>query len=251
MKKTIETETNMERIKTTSKWLLDMDITKTEFWPMIAQHPFTNSGSFFWRDENGDFQSGILERGTEAYEKWTAQYTNLIDRAQTAYEISFIMNKPWRLFFISLVEPFLATKDFAVLLKEAFMEMEHPNMDPNVSTTQLKNYFKKCDKNALMEEEELEVYDSLPDVITVYRGVTSYNNKKIKVLSWTIDPEVAKWFANRYQQQGQVYTATISKKHILAYFGGRNEAEVIVDPSKLKDIKLLLDLSEENRSMAS
>ena len=31
----------------------------------------------------------------------------------------------------------------------------------------------------------------------------------------------------------------------------RNEAEVIVDPSKLKDIKLLLDLSEENRSMAS
>ncbi|MBR3791739.1 MAG: hypothetical protein IKK18_03470, partial [Clostridia bacterium] len=90
-----------------------------------------------------------------------------------------------------------------------------------------------------------------PDVITVYRGVTSYNNKKIKVLSWTIDPEVAKWFANRYQQQGQVYTATISKKHILAYFGGRNEAEVIVDPSKLNDIKLLLDLSEENRSMAS
>ena len=79
----------------------------------------------------------------------------------------------------------------------------------------------------------------------------SYNNKKLKVLSWTTDPEVAKWFANRYQQHGQVYTATISKKHILAYFGGRNEAEVIVDPSKLKEIKLFLDFSEENRSMAS
>ena len=101
-----------------------------------------------------------------------------------------------------------------------------------------------------MDEDELEFFDSLPDTVTIYRGVTSYNNKKLKVLSWTVDPEVAKWFADRYQQHGQVYAATISKKHILAYFGGRHEAEVIVDPSKLKDIKLLLDLSEESKRMA-
>ena len=243
-------ETNMERIKDISKRLLGMDITKTEFWPMIAQHPFTNSGSFYWRNEKGDIQSGTLEKGTEAYEKWKEQYTDLIDRAENVFVISFIMNKPWRLFFISLIEPYLSTEDFTILLKEAFMESEQPNMDPNVSTTQLKNYFKKCDKNALMEEDELEVYNSLPEMVTVYRGVTSYNNKKLKVLSWTIDTEVAKWFANRFQGKGQVYTATISKKHILAYFGGRGEQEVVVDPSKLKDIKLFLDLSEENRRMA-
>ena len=171
--------------------------------------------------------------------------------AETIFQIYILINTPWSLFFINLVEPYLSAEDFAALLKDAFMGMEQPNMDSNISTTQIKNYFKKCDKNALMEEEELEVYNSLPDIVTVYRGVTSYNNKKIEVLSWTIDPEVAKWFANRYEEHGQVYAATISKKHILAYFGGRNEAEVIVDPSKLKDIKLLLDLSKENRSVAN
>lgn len=244
-------DTNMEKIKSTAKFLLSLEITKTTCWPMIAQHPFTNSGTYYWQDENGDYQNGTLEEGTVAYDKWKAQYMSLIDRAETVYEISFILNKPWRLFFIKLIQPYLSTEDFTILLKGAFMESEQPNMDPNVSTTELKNYFKKCDKDALMEEDELEVYNSLPDTVTVYRGVTSYNNKKLKVLSWTTNPEVAKWFANRYQQKGQVYTATISKKHIFAYFGGRNEAEVIVDPSKLKDIKLLLDLSEESRSMAS
>jgi len=244
-------ETNMERVRDTTMRLLDMPITKTSCWPEVAQHPFTNTGFYHWRDEKGEFHFGTLDNGTEAYKKWKSKYKEFIDKAETITQISVLLNTPWLLFFISLVEPYLSSEDFAVQLKEAFMEMEQPNMDPNVSTTQLKNYFKKCDKNVLMEEEELKAYDSLPDVVTVYRGVTSYNNKKIKVLSWTIDSEVAKWFANRYQQKGQVYTATISKKHILAYFGGRNEAEVIVDPSKLKDIELFLDLSKENRSMAS
>ena len=244
-------KTNLERIKDIAKNLLDLDITKTSYWPGIAQHPFTNSGTYHWRDEQGEFRFGILDIGTEAYKKWKSNYMEYIDKAKTVSQIFILLNKPWLLLFISLVEPYVSAEDFATLLKEAFMEMEQPNMDPNVSITQLKNYFKKYDKNALMGEDELEVYNSLPDIVTVYRGVTSYNNKKLKVLSWTTDPEVAKWFANRYQQHGQVYTATISKKHILAYFGGRNEAEVIVDPSKLKEIKLFLDFSEENRSMAS
>ncbi len=245
------TKTDLVKIKGISMRLLDMDIPKTNYWPLVAQHPFTNTGYFCWQSENSEYEKGILEKGTVAHKKWKELFTKAINDADTVFHIYFLLNKPWAMLFIRLVEPFLSVEDFTDLLKDAFTEMEQPNMDSNVSVTQLKNYFKKCDKNALMEDEELEVYNSLPDIVTVYRGVTSYNNKKIKVLSWTIDPEVAKWFANRYQQKGQVYTATISKKHILAYFGGRNEAEVIVDPSKLRDIKLLLDLSEENRSIAS
>ena len=244
-------KTNMERIKNTSYNLLDLEITKTSCWPDVAQHPFTNSGFYHWRDENGEVHFGTLDNGTEAYKKWKSKYTELIDKAETITQIAVLINTPWLLFFTSLVEPYVSAEDFAELLRDSFTEMEQPNMDPNVSIMQLKNYFKKCEKTALMYEDELEVYNSLPDIVTVYRGVTSYNNKKLKVLSWTTDLEVAKWFANRYDQHGQVYTATISKKHILAYFGGRNEAEVIVDPSKLKEINLFLDLSEENRSMAS
>ena len=173
-------ETNMEKIKSMSKFLLSMDINKTDYWPMIAQHPFTNSGSFCWRGENGEILNGTLEKGTVAYDKWKEQYTSLIDSAKTVFEISFFLNEPWRLLFVKLIEPYLSIKDFTSMLKEAFMESEHPNMDPNVSISELKYYFKKCGKAALMEEDEQEVYDSLPDTVTVYRGVNSYNNKNIK-----------------------------------------------------------------------
>ena len=45
-------KTNMERIKNTSYNLLDLEITKTSYWPDVAQHPITNSGFYHWRDEN-------------------------------------------------------------------------------------------------------------------------------------------------------------------------------------------------------
>ena len=62
----------------------------------------------------------------------------------------------------------------------------------------------------------------------------------MKALSWTTSKKTAEWFSNRFQQgDGVVYSATIDKKYVYAYFGGRNEDEVIVDPAKLEDLKEL------------
>lgn len=130
-------KTNMEKIKSMAKFLLSRNINKTDYWPMLAQHPFTNTGSYYWQDENGDYQTGVLEKGTVAYEKWKTEYTSLIDRAKTVFDIALILNKPWTLLFIKLIQPYLSLKDFTILLKEAFMESEQPNMDPNVSTAEL------------------------------------------------------------------------------------------------------------------
>jgi hypothetical protein len=47
-------------------------------------------------------------------------------------------------------------------------------------------------------------------------------------LSWTLDKNQAKWFANRFEKDGVVLEKRISKKNIVAYFNGRNEEEVIV-----------------------
>lgn len=79
--------------------------------------------------------------------------------------------------------------------------------------------------------------------MTVYRGVTSFNADNVKALSWTLDQETAEWFAHRFGEDGTVYEALISKEHIYAYFGGRNEAEVIVDPKHLMDITEVQDIS--------
>ena len=79
-------------------------MTKTDYWPEIAQHPFTSSGLFFWKNKNGEHQFGILDEGTEAYAKWREQKMKLIDMAETIFQIYILINTPWSLFFINLVE---------------------------------------------------------------------------------------------------------------------------------------------------
>lgn len=79
--------------------------------------------------------------------------------------------------------------------------------------------------------------------MTVYRGVTSYNAKNVKALSWTLDENVAQWFAHRYGEQGTVYQAQIRKDDIYAIFTGRNESEVMVDPKQLVNIEPVQDLN--------
>ena len=76
----------------------------------------------------------------------------------------------------------------------------------------------------------------LQHTVTVYRGVTPYNAKNIRALSWTLDRKTADWFAHRFGEEGTVYEAQIRKEHILALFTGRNESEVIVDPRHLEQI---------------
>ena len=109
-------------------------------------------------------------------------------------------------------------------------------MDLNFTKNNLVSMFKKADKSILMDGEEKEQFDSFDDTVTIYRGVTSYNAKNIKALSWTTDYQTAEWFAHRFGEEGTVYEAQIGKEHILAFFNGRKESEVIVDPKYLTDI---------------
>ena len=87
-----------------------------------------------------------------------------------------------------------------------------------------------------MDEEERTAHQALEDTVTVYRGVTPYNAKNIRALSWTLDRKTADRFAHRFGEEGTVYEAQIPKKYILAFFNGRNESEVVVDPKHLEQI---------------
>ena len=117
------------------------------------------------------------------------------------------------------------------------MQIEYPNLDPNISKKKLLSMFKNAEPSVLMEKGELEELKALDDIVTVYRGVTSYNANNIKALSWTLSYDTAEWFAHRYDEDGKIYQAQIDKSHIYALFNGRNESEVIVDPQFLTDIE--------------
>ena len=121
-------------------------------------------------------------------------------------------------------------------ISTAWTQEECPNQDCNVSKRELVALFRSVSPEFLMDEEERTAHQALEDTVTVYRGVTPYNAKNIRALSWTLDRKTADRFAHRFGEDGTVYEAQIRKEHILALFTGRNESEAIVDPRHLEQI---------------
>jgi|APSaa5957512622_1039677.scaffolds.fasta_scaffold31692_2 hypothetical protein len=92
-------------------------------------------------------------------------------------------------------------------------------------------------QQALMDVEgDLELFDSLDDTFTVYRGIESkYSNEDS--ISWTLDKDKAQWFADRYAYRNNgatVLTATGKKEDVFATFTGRKESEVVISSTLLE-----------------
>lgn len=81
----------------------------------------------------------------------------------------------------------------------------------------------------LMDADDRKVYDALGDTVTIYRGAST--NGTLIGPSWTLQRETAEWFAKRLlRDDDTAYLLTVDcpKDLIVAYFGGRNEVEVVV-----------------------
>lgn len=87
---------------------------------------------------------------------------------------------------------------------------------------------RKCFKK-VMGAKDLRVYETLPDIVTAYRGC--FDEYDSMAYSWTLDREVAEWFAKRKRWKGNPIVAKVEvpKSFVLAYFDGRREAEVVLD----------------------
>ena len=229
-------------LKRFAKTLLKLDIQKTEMSPLVVKHPFTDSGIVGIRQEDGHYAIGNLIDSEADMKAWSEQTEELIDQAETPFHVFMMITKSYMLGFLKYAKPFLSSEDFTKMLADAWVRSESPNADPNLSKSKLVSLFKAADPEILMDAEERAQLQSLDDKVTIYRGVTSYNARNVKALSWTLDENVARWFASRFGEQGRVYQAQIAKDDILAIFTGRNESEVIVDPKQLREIQLAQDL---------
>jgi Cys-tRNA synthase (O-phospho-L-seryl-tRNA:Cys-tRNA synthase) len=86
-----------------------------------------------------------------------------------------------------------------------------------------------------MTEEDYEVYQSLPETFTIYRGVAVGRNPK--GLSWTQNLETARWFAHRFDREdkkGYIQMGMAKKEDVLAYFNTRNEDEIVYNSRRLQ-----------------
>jgi len=100
------------------------------------------------------------------------------------------------------------------------------------------------DMNFMMSNNELEVFNNLPDKFKVYRGITESDTENIAYdegLSWTLSEEKANWFSTRFAKNKkskvlelEVYKDTPypakkgDKPKAVAYLNGREEKEIIV-----------------------
>ena len=229
----MKAKTDLPSIKNLAKTFLMTDIKMTPHSPIIITHPFTDTGFVYFK---GYRKPENLLENNDALLRWHNEMRKQINESDSADRIFSLLTKPYRLVFLKYAEPYLSQKDFSEILSDMWIQTEAPHNDPNFSTNKLIGLFKKADPACLMETDEYERFKEFENMITVYRGVTPHNADNLKGLSWTLNPETAEWFANRFDEDGTVYEAQIDKSHIYAYFSRRNESEVIVDPKYLTDI---------------
>lgn len=238
-------ETDLSRLKSLAHSLLMLDIQPTKMSPIVVKHPFTDSALVGLRNNQGDVKIVNLLEDPKALHRWRESYAQQIDETDTAFGLFLMITNPYKLAFLKYAAPDLSKQNLALFLSHAWTITESPNSDPNLNQKELLSMFRSVEPQMLMDGEEYAIFQGLDDVMTVYRGVTSYNAKNVKALSWTLDRDVAEWFAHRYGEDGTVYEARIGKEHILAVFTSRNESEVIVDPAQLMELARVQEPQDE------
>lgn len=94
--------------------------------------------------------------------------------------------------------------------------------------------FKESKMNAMqnMPETCREWFDSLPDIITVYRGC---ERDRVNALSWTTEKHVAERFAlggrGANLEDPVIATTTVKKSEVFFASNQRNEFEIVHDPT--------------------
>ena len=218
---------NIDRIRTIAKIFLHMPVLQTEI-DFIVSHPFTNSWMAAIYDNDGNGKFVCLQNDTEQAE-WIQYMERYIEEADL-HRILIIMNHPYILTFLHCIEQFLSDVELGEVLNSQWVCIENITGDKNVSGKELVEWFKRADKKSLMDEDDFQIYISLPEKVSIYRGVTAFNSKKTKALSWTLKREQAEWFAKRFKTgTGQVWEMTVPKSRILCCLTSRGEDEVIVN----------------------
>lgn len=223
-------ETDLAEVKNILKDFLHMPVEETEYSPIVVQHPIFESGFSYVNDAMTDITT------PEGFAAVAKQVEKDIDRIDDALGCVNILRRSYYLTFLKFAKESLSLTDFSILLGKFWTEEENPNGDVNVPVSLSARWFKSADKQALMDEDEYEIYESLPETFTVYRGVTPGRNPD--GMSWTRDLGKADWFSRRYGE-GYVLEGVANKKDVLAFFSRRGEEEVVIEAKKVKNKKEL------------
>jgi hypothetical protein len=103
-------------------------------------------------------------------------------------------------------------------------------------------------RQACMSDEDLRIFDGLPEPIEVWRGTS--RKRDLPGLSWTLDREKAVWFARRFCSESRVpllANGIVEKDNVLAYFGGRDEFEIVSIKVSISSVTTLRAIPSDSR----
>ena len=209
----------------------------TQFQGFLVYHPFYNSVFLSLYDKDTNTMEPINCFDKEKYPKWVANMESNLKSFNNIYQIFMTMNSAYLMNFLRLTYQQFNNdyEELAKALRYCWSYQEFPNWTERGRALQTVKKLFRLTRKHFMDPEELEYYNSLPEVVTVYRG-QSHPCKYYNALSWTDDYEKAVWFSKRFEG-GPLYQATIEKKYIYAYNNERGESELILDYTKLQDLK--------------
>jgi hypothetical protein len=137
----------------------------------------------------------------------------------------------WQVFLS--IKPLIKGKKYWYALRTAYENSDNLySFRHDVLLAFLKN---EPEKEYLMNAAEKRFLNSLPEQITIYRGMTTKEFKEKSFgPSWTLKKEVAEFFAHEYKRNYDtsnmkkiVHKITINKSEVVAFFNGRKEFEII------------------------
>lgn len=211
-------------------------IVQTPAGPMIKHH-FINI-SYRSEPHIKDFENGQWNEVLRQKKMLNKGYLSENDFES----ISWLIERPWRIAWLFENKELVCSKvgldKYYEILGDVFNDTESAHIH---KSKLLKLFYFGENPLLMMNEDELKEYKELPNVIKVWRGVSSGENVQESNLlgfSWTLDFEKAKWFAARRpllkNPYPLIFGLEVKKEEVLSFLTRRNESEIILDYTKIQ-----------------
>jgi len=148
--------------------------------------------------------------------------------------VLWLHEKPYRMSVFLRVRDHMGDRDYWQALGSLWLETENLHEDQAEWIAAL-TASRPGRAQWLMDETERAALAGLDEQLTVYRGFRRPG--KHLAPSWTLDRARAEWFARRPldRNKGYVATTTVAKSSVMAYFTGRGEQEIVLEPGHLPE----------------
>ena len=158
-----------------------------------------------------------------------------------------LTNEQNRLSSFLKIEPRLTAPAFWRMLAEVWMLSETISARQRTWLRLFES--KRANRELLMTKAERTKLAALPDRLTIWCGCGHAAGRR--GMSWTLREKIARQFAeyacgtrrrclapNLAGTQPTIVKATCFKSNVLAYFSGRKEAEIVIDPKNTFSIEI-------------